>query len=74
MDADHTFKRQWRDYRTVLGNRPVKDFSDALADEDAAEIAQAMTEVAQEGLVAARHLRGDSLPTLTPGMVTAYPT
>jgi phage-related protein len=59
MTGNRPIYRRWRDYRTVSGGRPVKDFLDALSDEDAAEIAQAMKEVAQQGLVAARHLRGD---------------
>ena len=59
LDRDRTFRRRWRDYRTVGGNRPVKEFLDTLSDEDAAEVAQAMKEVTLEGLVAARHLRGD---------------
>lgn len=50
---------RWRDYRTAAGRRPVKEFIDALSDEDAAEILAAMAEVREEGLDLARHLRGD---------------
>lgn len=50
---------RWRDYRTATGRRPVKEFLDALSDEDAAEVAAAMAEVRAEGLGVARHLRGD---------------
>jgi len=54
-----THRRQWRDYRTAAGGRPVKDFIDALADEEVAAIVADMKDVAQRGLVAAKHLRGD---------------
>lgn len=50
---------RWRDYRTATGRRPVKEFLDALSDEDAAEVAAAMAEVRAKGLGVARHLRGD---------------
>ncbi len=53
------YRRQWRDYRTAAGGRPVRDFLDALTDPELAEIVAAMKEVAAEGLVAAKHLRGD---------------
>jgi phage-related protein len=52
-------RRQWRDYRTPSGRRPVKDFLDDLPDEDAAAIAAAMKDVLVDGLAVARHLRGD---------------
>lgn len=52
-------RRRWRDYRTASGRRPVKEFIDGLSDEDTAEVAAAMEEVRQEGLVAARYLRGE---------------
>lgn len=52
-------RRRWRDYRTERGRRPVKEFVEQLADEDVATIVAAMREVAVEGLIAARHLRGD---------------
>lgn len=52
-------KRRWRDYQTKSGSRPVKEFVGTLSDADAASIAAAMKDVAQEGLVIARHLRGD---------------
>jgi phage-related protein len=37
----------------------VKDFLDCLSDEEVAAVGAAMKKVAREGLVAARHLRGD---------------
>lgn len=52
-------RRQWRDYRTPAGRRPVKDFLDGLNDEEVAAIVAGMKEVAERGLPAARHLRGE---------------
>lgn len=52
-------KHRWRDYVTVAGRRPVKDFVRTLSDTEIATVVAAMKEVAREGLVAARHLRGD---------------
>ena len=54
-------RRRWRDYRTPAGRRPVREFIDEVRREnahDAARILAAMDEVAQQGTVAARHLRG----------------
>jgi phage-related protein len=51
--------RQWRDYRTDAGGRPIKDFIDALTDEEAASVFAAMREVRNEGVAAAKHLRGE---------------
>ena len=51
--------RRWRDYRTAAGRRPVKEFIGSLRDEEAAEVVAAMREVREEGLTAARKLRGD---------------
>jgi phage-related protein len=53
------FQRQWRNYRSASGRRPVKEFIAELSDEEAADVAIAMSEVKIEGLPAARHLRGD---------------
>jgi phage-related protein len=52
-------KRQWRDYRTRAGGRPVKDFLDRLTDEEVAAVVAAMKEIVERGLPSARHLRGD---------------
>ena len=49
---------RWRDYETASGNRPVKQFLMGLTSDDRAEVVAAMEEVADEGLEAARHLRG----------------
>lgn len=50
---------RWRDYRTESGNRPVKAFVDALTDDEAAAVVASMKEVAERGLLSARHLRDD---------------
>lgn len=52
-------RRRWRFYATPAGKKPAKDFIDRLSDADAAEVAAAMLDVRKNGLVAARHLRGD---------------
>ena len=52
-------RRQWRDYRTVQGGRPIKKFMDALTDEEVADVVAAMKEVREKGKSAARHLRGE---------------
>ncbi|HVV48207.1 MAG TPA: type II toxin-antitoxin system RelE/ParE family toxin [Opitutaceae bacterium] len=50
---------RWRDYRTQNGAQPVTVFIRSLTDEDAAAVLEAMNDVAQNGLQAARHLRGE---------------
>jgi phage-related protein len=57
--SDLRRKRKWRKYKTESGNSPVERFFDELTDEDAASVAAAMKEVREEGLRAARHLKGD---------------
>ena len=52
-------RRRWRDYRTETGARPIRDFMEDLTDEESADLTEAMNEVIDQGLVAARHLRGD---------------
>ena len=52
-------RRQWRDYRTRAGGRPVKAFLDSLTDEEVAAIVAGMKDVADRGFAAARHLRDD---------------
>lgn len=59
MAEEESSRRRWRDYRTAAGGRPVKEFIDSLTDEEAAEVVAAMREVREEGLTAAKHLRGD---------------
>ncbi|MEO8570611.1 MAG: type II toxin-antitoxin system RelE/ParE family toxin [Chloroflexota bacterium] len=52
-------KSTWRDYRTAGGGRPVLDEFRKLSDAEYADVRVEMDEVAKEGLVEARHLRGD---------------
>jgi phage-related protein len=52
-------KRQWRDYRTESGARPVRDFLFALPDEDRTAILKKMEHVRLYGTSVARHLHQD---------------
>jgi len=52
-------RRQWRDYRTASGARPVKTYLDKLTDEEVAAVIAGMKEVARDGLPAGKHLHGD---------------
>jgi phage-related protein len=52
-------KRQWRDYRTASGARPIKDFLLALPDEDRAAVLEEMEYVREYGTSVARHVRQD---------------
>jgi phage-related protein len=52
-------KRQWRDYQTESGARPIKDFLLALPDEDRAAVLEEMEYVREHGTSVARHLRHD---------------
>ena len=52
-------ERQWRDYRTANGARPIKDFLLALPDGDRAAILEEMEYIRKHGRSVARHLRGD---------------
>jgi phage-related protein len=54
---EHT--RRWRDYHTPAGRRPVHEFISKLEEGDRAEVAAAMKDVRNHGLVVARHLRGE---------------
>jgi phage-related protein len=51
--------RRWRYYRTEAGRCPVKEFIDAQLPADQASIFAGLREIAQDGLVAARHLTED---------------
>ena len=55
--SDH--KRQWRDYQTENGVRPIKDCLLALPDEDRAAILEEMEHVRKHGKSVARHLHKD---------------
>ncbi len=52
-------KRQWRDYQTESGARPIKEFLLALPDEDRAAVLEEMEYVREHGTSIARHLRKD---------------
>ena len=52
-------KRQWRDYHTASGTRPIKDFLLALPDEDRAAVLEEMEYVREQGTSVARHVRQD---------------
>ncbi len=53
------YKRQWRDYQTENGARPIKDFLLGLPDEDRAAILEEMEYVRAHGTSVARHVRKD---------------
>ncbi len=65
-------RRRWRDYRTARGARPVRDFLRSLSDEDYADVRAAMEDIAEHGLPAARHLRGDVYEVRSSGARVAY--
>jgi phage-related protein len=52
-------RRRWRDYETLSGRKPVKEFIDKLSDADAAAVLAGMEDVRHCGLRVARHLDGD---------------
>ncbi len=52
-------RRRWRDYQTARGGSTGARLR-SLSDEDYADVGAAMDDVAEHGLPAARHLRGDS--------------
>jgi len=52
-------RRRWRDYRTVSGARPVRDFLRAQPAAVQAAVAAELETVRREGTRAARHLRGE---------------
>lgn len=64
--------RRWRDYQTPRGARPVRDFLRSLTDEDYADVRAALGDVAEYGLPAARHLRGDIYEVRSAGDRVAY--
>ena len=52
-------RRRWRDYETRAVRRPVREFVMQLPDEARVEVVAAMKDVKDNGLVAARHVRGE---------------
>jgi hypothetical protein len=65
-------KRRWRDYRTAAGRRPIKEFLEALDDEEVAAVTTAMKEVKDKGLRAARHLGNAIYEVRAPGNQVTY--
>jgi phage-related protein len=60
MSSEHSeHKRQWRDYQTENGTRPIKDFLLSLPDEDRAAIFEEMEHIRKYGKSVARHLHKD---------------
>jgi hypothetical protein len=54
-------KRQWRDYQTESGARPIKEFLLALPDEDRAAILEEMEYVREHGKSVARHFHKEKM-------------
>lgn len=67
-----TVGHRWRDYQTASGRRPVKEFLDALDDEDLSSVVAAMKEVRRHGLRAARHLDGEIYEVRADGRGVIY--
>ena len=57
---------------TQAGRRPVAEFIAQLSDGDAAAIVAAMKEISLDGLVAARHVRGDIYEVRADGAHATY--
>jgi phage-related protein len=53
------YQRQWRDYHTEKGARPIKEFLLGLPDEDRAAVLAEMEYVRAHGTSVARHVRQD---------------
>ncbi|HZU80435.1 MAG TPA: type II toxin-antitoxin system RelE/ParE family toxin [Acidimicrobiales bacterium] len=64
--------RRWRFYATPSGRKPAREFIDHLSDVDAAEIVAALADVRMNGLVAARHLRGEIYEVRAEGREASY--
>jgi phage-related protein len=52
-------RRRWRYYTTAAGACPVREFLNAVPPSESQVLRLAMVLVRREGLVAARHLRGE---------------
>lgn len=67
-------RRRWRFYRTFSGATPVRDFlmSSTLPPGDRDEVLAAMKDVQLNGLVDARHLRGDIFEVRATGARASY--
>ena|SRR5215469_6178937 len=71
-DQPGQHKRRWRFYRTASGHEPVREFLDSLSQDDASEIAAVMKEIAIDGLIAARHVRGEIYEARATGSTQIY--
>ena len=67
-------QRRWRFYAAASGRIPVREFLDdpLLPEADRAEIVAAIKDVQHNGLVAARHLRGDLYEVRADGRDAGY--
>lgn len=67
-------RRRWRFYRTAAGATPVRDFltGSTLPVGDRDEMLAAMKDVQVNGLVVARHLRGDIYEVRATGARASY--
>lgn len=65
-------KRQWREYRTEGGGRPIHGFLMALDTDDRATVVAAMKDVQLRGLAAARHLHEDIYEVRASGRDNIY--
>ena len=65
-------QRQWRDYHTESGARPIRDFLLALPHEDRAAVLEEMEYVREHGTSVARHLRHDIYEVRTIYNTKAY--
>ena len=52
-------ERRWRVYTTPSGRSPIRDFIATLTDEEAADVAAAMSDVRRSGVRAAKHVEGE---------------
>ena len=72
MGGQPRHRRRWRYYTTASGAKPVEEFLDGLPEDDAVQVFAAMADVAEVGLSAARHLRGDIYEARVDGLHQAY--
>lgn len=72
MAAPRKVKHRWRNYRTPSGRRVIDEYFDSLSEFDAGQVAAAMREVREEGIKAARHLRGDIYEVRADGFDDSY--
>jgi phage-related protein len=67
-----SYKKHWRDYQTEFGARPVKESLRKLSKDERVEVAAGMADVLENGLEAARHLRGDIYEVRVDGPNRSY--